>query len=570
MKKKYILSIAMISVMLALLFSACNASNPLSGLRGPSSSGSGSLGLSGHDTFEFWAGRAADVVVAEFVTQRRFKYAGTEFEFIVHERIFGDAADTIFVYTWDEETGGPENDPQFAVGAQYLLLLETIAGVFSTIHDDGFMFLGDLVLDLNNPSVGTMYNQPLSLHSTGLNFNSRNLTKERIISYVSTLPRDPIPQRLFIKSDILEDIITGSPHVLIVEIGEPYRLTSIRSGAGIRLPTDIYNATVVEVLKGDWQVGGLVEVVVFADTVFPGETHIVSIAPSNPTNAAPSGLQRLSSRNSLHSMSQLDEINLILGNVADITFDLNGGSATAGNEDDFAPQTIAVNTTVTQPVSDPVREHHQFTNWYTQATGGVPFNFSTSIAEDTVIYARWTAELAAPPTGTTPQYPTLSPSPYIPWTPRTGTPDCVYTAYGDDNDDAPGEAATPPVFIPPPPSINTLIFTVGSIEYLLRNQPRTSVGIPFIDPATDRMMIPLRTLSEALDVAVEWCSDTRSAVVHLPTGTLAIPANELLPDGMGSAIIVNDRIFVPIRFVMYAFDADVAWDSANRAAVITW
>ncbi|MCL2286278.1 MAG: copper amine oxidase N-terminal domain-containing protein [Firmicutes bacterium] len=117
---------------------------------------------------------------------------------------------------------------------------------------------------------------------------------------------------------------------------------------------------------------------------------------------------------------------------------------------------------------------------------------------------------------------------------------------------------------------NRLVFTVGNIEYLLNGDTRISVGAPFIDVATDRMMMPLRTLSEALGVEVDWDSATRSAIIFLPTGTLVIPVDEMLPDGMGSVLLVNDRAFIPLRFVMYAFDAAVEWDSANRAAIITW
>ena len=134
----------------------------------------------------------------------------------------------------------------------------------------------------------------------------------------------------------------------------------------------------------------------------------------------------------------------------------------------------------------------------------------------------------------------------------------------------PTEPPTPPTIAPPTPSVNTLIFTVGSTEYMLNGQLRVGVGEAFIDAAADRMMIPLRTLAEALGVEVEWDNATRSALVHLASGTLVIPADEMLPDGMGSAMIIGDRVFVPLRFVMYAFDAEVRWDSVNRAAVITW
>jgi len=186
------------------------------------------------------------------------------------------------------------------------------------------------------------------------------------------------------------------------------------------------------------------------------------------------------------------------------------------------------------------------------------------------------APLPPAPPATTPP----SATPFIPWTPRTpaGQPaDDVSVQYEAYDDDAPGEVLyevyEEEVYeeaAPPLPTMNTLIFTIGNIQYLLNDSARTSVGVPFIDPATDRMMIPLRTLSEALGVEVEWDSATRSAIIYLPTGTLVIPVDEMLPDGMGSTMIVNDRAFIPLRFVMYAFNKTVEWDSANRAAVITW
>jgi len=148
------------------------------------------------------------------------------------------------------------------------------------------------------------------------------------------------------------------------------------------------------------------------------------------------------------------------------------------------------------------------------------------------------------------------------------TDDVYYEAYDEEYDDEPADDV--PGEAPPVVTVNTLIFTVGSQLYLLNGQSRTGVGAAFIDHATDRMMVPLRTLAEALGVEVEWDSATRSALIHLPTGTISIPADDMLPDGMGSTIIVSDRVFVPLRFVMYAFNATVEWDSANRAAVISW
>jgi len=190
----------------------------------------------------------------------------------------------------------------------------------------------------------------------------------------------------------------------------------------------------------------------------------------------------------------------------------------------------------------------------------------------------------APPQLPTAPIPEPSPPvPQIPWVRWQPTPPdyMLYDEVADDPppyyilyDEADGDGtAVLSIPIPQPPAtgVNRLIFTVGNAEYLLNGQLRTSVGTPFIDPATDRMMIPLRTLAEATGAEVDWCSDTRSAIVYLSNGdVLTLPVDQPLPDGMGMPLFVNDRVFVPLRFVMYALNKTVEWDSQNRAGIISW
>jgi hypothetical protein len=181
---------------------------------------------------------------------------------------------------------------------------------------------------------------------------------------------------------------------------------------------------------------------------------------------------------------------------------------------------------------------------------------------------------ATPPTPGTPLPPATTPQ--TPWVPRnpswaTDTPstDYTYMAYDEATDTPPTAGPVTHLPIPAPARATRIIFTADNPQFTVDGQQRTSQGTPFIDPATNRMMVPLRTLVEATGQTVEWDSANRAALIHLPTGTLTIPAGELLPDGMGTVIIVGDRVFIPLRFVMYAFDATVEWDSANRGAIIT-
>ena len=313
MKKKYILAIVITLFIAALLVTVYNASNMHAGIGNSiraAVSGGADLRVS-QITFEAGARAASDVVIAQYVGRRPFGQALTEFEFIVHERIFGNAPDRVFVYVDDrfiEATGS--RDRPFSANGHYLLFLDKRADVYANTHKDGYTFRANLTLDVNNPTSGTMHDDPLTQHSLGMNFNSRSLTRDAIISYVSALPRHDFPTRVYIRSDNLEDIINGSPNVLIVEVNEPRRLSNEQISSDW-MSTDIYYTTVVEVLKGDKQVGDRVRVVFFAGTVSIGQRHIVSITPSSPTNPDPYFF-RFTSRNSLHTMSQLGQIMQIL------------------------------------------------------------------------------------------------------------------------------------------------------------------------------------------------------------------------------------------------------------------
>jgi len=272
---------------------ACN--NPSHAPFGESSSSEAVFGLRIYRTFEEAMTIATDVVVAEYIGRSTLREEFTKFEFIVHERIFGDAADRIFVVA-------RSGNRQFVTNTHYLLALDKIIHLYSDAYDDQFFFVGDLILDLNNPQRGTMNNEPLTRSSSDMNFNNRSLTRDDIILYVTELTRNNIPANDFIRSDDLVDIIGGSPYVLVVEINEPWRLSRMDN-------TDVYYATVVEVIEGDKQAGDLLRVIFFAGTVFPGETHIISIEPDCPYDPY---FHTFTSRHSLHTEDQLPEIRQII------------------------------------------------------------------------------------------------------------------------------------------------------------------------------------------------------------------------------------------------------------------
>lgn len=59
-------------------------------------------------------------------------------------------------------------------------------------------------------------------------------------------------------------------------------------------------------------------------------------------------------------------------------------------------------------------------------------------------------------------------------------------------------------------------------------------------------------------------------IFAIEKGNIAIimPIGQPLPDGLGMPLIVNDRTFVPVRFVSEMLGADIYWDNHNRAIYV--
>ena len=262
----------------------------------------------------------SDVVIARYIRSRRFGKTLVEFEFEVVDRVFGSAADRIFIYTQrDVETTVihdslsitySQGDLSFTRGTSYLLPLQRLAHPHANTHEDGFVFLNDIVVDLDAPANSTMYHQPLAKHSEGLDFNDETVTREGIISYIEKLTRDKPPARDLIRSMEMEDIIKDSPYVWVVEITELDRLSSDVPHSDW-MSTDLYYVRIVQDLKGEADVADELIITFGADTVQLGEQHIVAVEPLEE------GAHHwfvFTSRNSLFSMDDLDEIMEIIEN----------------------------------------------------------------------------------------------------------------------------------------------------------------------------------------------------------------------------------------------------------------
>ena len=127
--------------------------------------------------------------------------------------------------------------------------------------------------------------------------------------------------------------------------------------------------------------------------------------------------------------------------------------------------------------------------------------------------------------------------------------------------------------IPPPSPENTMRsagFIIGSYTYFINGTiPRTTDVAPFIDPAVNRTMIPLRAVSEALLVEVNWLPATQTVQIisQIPEPTVHyLQVGVPLPDNMGTPVIVNDRVFIPLAYAAQLLNARTFWDGWTQSA----
>ena len=311
MKKTLIIPI----ILIALWLSACNAPESISDIQ-PEMRQQVSYSYSFEDlTFEeALAEYATDVVVAKYVSHKPFGERKTlmEYEFAVLDRVLGNAADKIFIYTSVEDIGddlGALNLPDGFTDSEYLLALRKINQPIAHTHEDGYTFIRSIVINLDEPSRSMMVGESLSRHSDGLDFSKKSLSRKSIVSYVKELTKDNPQKSEPIRSEKTQDIMNGSPYVLVVEVNELFK-----SPRTDWMSIDTYYCTAVKVLKGTIKPGQEFLVTFPADTVRPGEQHIVAV---KQLEEGSDDWLIFTSKNSLFKMSQSNEITRTINQQSD-------------------------------------------------------------------------------------------------------------------------------------------------------------------------------------------------------------------------------------------------------------
>ncbi|OPZ94549.1 MAG: Penicillin-binding protein 4* [Firmicutes bacterium ADurb.Bin419] len=98
---------------------------------------------------------------------------------------------------------------------------------------------------------------------------------------------------------------------------------------------------------------------------------------------------------------------------------------------------------------------------------------------------------------------------------------------------------------------------------------------PFVN-ADARTLCPIRFVAENLGAKVEWNGDTKEVVITNGSKVIKLTVGESTADVNGEVItfdtkaeLVQDRTYVPLRFISETFDMKVDWDNETRTVSIS-
>jgi len=126
---------------------------------------------------------------------------------------------------------------------------------------------------------------------------------------------------------------------------------------------------------------------------------------------------------------------------------------------------------------------------------------------------------------------------------------------------------------------NNIAFADNNIKVTLNGNQ-----IQFDEPPTirnDRTLVPIRAIFEAMGMMVSWDKVTKKILalgddwaisMQIDSKTIAYGSSESSSKLMMMDVapcIINDRTFVPVRYIAEVTGYDVNWDGANKTVVIT-
>ncbi|MBD9218835.1 MAG: hypothetical protein EGQ35_00720 [Clostridiales bacterium] len=115
-------------------------------------------------------------------------------------------------------------------------------------------------------------------------------------------------------------------------------------------------------------------------------------------------------------------------------------------------------------------------------------------------------------------------------------------------------------------SDNVIKMTIGSIEMSENGRIFYNDVAPII--VDNRTMVPIRVITELLGGTADWNEATKEVTLTIDGKVIRMTVGVVLEKYGVAPVIINDRTYVPIRFVADEFGAETDWDEATKTVTI--
>lgn len=117
-----------------------------------------------------------------------------------------------------------------------------------------------------------------------------------------------------------------------------------------------------------------------------------------------------------------------------------------------------------------------------------------------------------------------------------------------------------------PSTKQTIIMTIGQKSMTADGKSSMLDAAPVI--MNNRTYVPIRAITESLGGSAEWNAKERSVTLKIDEQMITLKIGTVLEKYGAAPLIIDNRTYVPIRFVAEELGASVVWDGQTRTVTI--
>lgn len=111
-----------------------------------------------------------------------------------------------------------------------------------------------------------------------------------------------------------------------------------------------------------------------------------------------------------------------------------------------------------------------------------------------------------------------------------------------------------------------IVLQINNRNVRIDNTTFTNDVAPVI--VDNRTMVPIRVVTEALGGKADWNAAAQLVTLTIDGNVLRMTIGQTIPGFDAAPVILNDRTYVPIRYVAEKLGANVEWIAATQQIII--